>query len=193
MGRIKSALELALERTDSVQGDKNSIAKYEAKQNGKKAANEFLDDPANSIDAVLKKTESAVRDAFKEGLFEVFFARLNLPADEKDLKKLEVLGKGFGAVIANTQFPTLFKQFFAAASRYLGEVRQYDEAIKEQYEPELRRKEAELSKRLGQPVRMDPFQDPDFVAFYNKNMSGLKANYEAMLEQVREHIKELAG
>ena len=42
MGQIKSALEIALERTESVKGDKASINHFEAKQRGKKLANEFL-------------------------------------------------------------------------------------------------------------------------------------------------------
>jgi hypothetical protein len=87
----------------------------------------------------------------------------------------------------------LWKQFQALAARYLDESAQYEDAIKRQYAPQLRQKEVELSRRLGQEVRIDPFQDPEFVAFYKKNMDGLKANYEAALADVREQTAALFG
>ena len=50
MGRIKSALEIALERTESVKTDKASIGHFEAKQQGKRLANAFLEDPSKSLE-----------------------------------------------------------------------------------------------------------------------------------------------
>ena len=46
---------------------------------------------------------------------------------------------------------------------------------------------------MGRQVRIDPFQDPEFVAFYNQHMNSLKANYEAIIEQIREQAVELFG
>jgi hypothetical protein len=193
MSRIKSALELALERTEEVKGDKNSVEQYEAKQRGKKLANKFLEGEAAGLDGEIKKTKDSVREAFKQGLYDVFFARISLPVDEKDVKRLETLGKGLQTVVRDARFPALWKQFQALAARYVDESAQYDEAVRRQYAPKLRQKEAELSRRLGQEVRIDPFQDPEFVAFYNKNMEGLKANYEAVLTDVREQVSGLFG
>ena len=42
MGVIKSALEIALEKTEKVKGDKSSINQFEARQRGKKLANSFM-------------------------------------------------------------------------------------------------------------------------------------------------------
>ncbi|MCL2270275.1 MAG: hypothetical protein FWC24_02920, partial [Treponema sp.] len=56
---------------------------------------------------------------------------------------------------------------------------------RQQYAPKLRQKEEEISRRMGREVRLDPFQDPEFVAFYNQNLNALKANYQAIVDQVR--------
>jgi hypothetical protein len=191
MGRIKSALELALERTEEVKGDKSIVEQYEAKQRGKKLANKFLDGEAAGLDGEIKKTDAAVRAAFRQGLYEVFSARISLPADDGDVKLLEALGKGLQSILKDARFSSLWKQFQALAARYLDESAQYEDAIKRQYAPQLRQKEAELSRRLGQEVRIDPFQDPEFAAFYKKNMDGLRANYEAVLTDVREQVAGL--
>ncbi|MDR3356597.1 MAG: hypothetical protein LBO04_05350 [Spirochaetaceae bacterium] len=190
MGRIKSALELALERTEGVEGDKGSLEQYEAKRQGNKLANEFLENPAAPVTfgEAIRKAPGAVKAALRQGLFDVFLARISLPAYDDDLKRIDALGKGLQTLLNEPRFPALWKQFQAAAARYLDEAAQYEDAIKRQYEPQLRQKEAELSRRLGQEVRIDPFQDPDFVAFYKKNMDALKAKYEAIVRDVREQV-----
>ncbi|MDR2658497.1 MAG: hypothetical protein LBC27_00700 [Spirochaetaceae bacterium] len=190
MGKIKSALELALERTEQIHGDKNSLEQHDAKQQGKKLANEYLEgdiSPA-ALGTAVEKTPAAIKEALRQGLFDVFFARISLPQDDKDIKRLETLGKGLQVLIRNSGLPSLWKQFQTAAAHYIDEAAQYEEAIKRQYAPALRQKEEELSRRFGQDVRIDPFQDPEFLAFYKKNMDALKSNYEAIVQDAREQI-----
>jgi hypothetical protein len=191
MGRIKSALELALERTEQIQGDKSSLEQHDARQQGKKLANEYLEGVISSpaaLEAALKKTPEAMKAAVRQGLFEVFLARISLPQDENDVKRIEILGKGLQIIIHDTRLPSLWKQFQAMAARYLDDAAQYEDAIKRQFAPQLRQKEAELSQRLGQEVHIDPFQIPEFAAFYKKNMDALKSNYEAAIQDLREQV-----
>jgi hypothetical protein len=192
MGRIKSALELALERTESVKSDKGSIDQFEAKQRGKKLANAFLDgamspqNPKDGLEGELKKAPKEDLAALKQGIFDVLIAQVTLPFTKEDEKRIEAAGKGLQAVITDPHFGAVYKQFLQAISQYLGEIAQYDEAIRRQYAPKLRQKEEELARRYGRQVKIDPFQDPEFLAFYNQNMNALKANYQALADQVRE-------
>jgi hypothetical protein len=189
MGRIKSALEIALERTESVKSDKDSIGQFEAKRHGKKAANEFLDDPSRGLEEVLKKAPKEQRESLRQGIFEVLASQITLPLNKDDEKRIQTVGKGLGAVISDNRFSAQYKQFVQLLSRYLDEAEQYEKAILHQYEPKLRQKEEELTRRYGRQVRLDPFQDPEFTAFYNQNMNALKGNYQAAVEQVREEAR----
>jgi hypothetical protein len=187
MGRIKSALEIALERTESIQSDKESVGQFEVKQAGKKLANSFLDNPENvKLESEVKNTPKAQQQSLKEGIFEVLISRITLPVSKEDEKRIETVGKGLQSIINDSRFFALYKQLKDLLSRYLGETAQYEEAIKRQYAPRLRQKEEELSKRMGQPVKLDPFQDPEFVALYKQNMDSLKEKYQAAIDQVRE-------
>jgi hypothetical protein len=185
MGRIKSALEIALERTESVKSDKGSIGQFEAKQKGKKIANQYLTGEIKSLDDEIKKASKEDRPGTRQGIFDMLVSQLSLPVTEEDQKRVEAAGKGLQAVIGDSRFSGLIKQFGELLSQYLTEAAQYDEAIKRQYAPKLKQKEEELSRRMGQQVRIDPFQDPEFTAFYNQNMNQLKVNYQAAVEQVR--------
>ncbi|MDR2185716.1 MAG: hypothetical protein LBO80_08665 [Treponema sp.] len=191
MGRIKSALEIALERTDSVKGDKASIDQFEAKQRGKRLANAFLEDPKKFPDEELKKLPKEQQHAVKQGMFDVFISQITLPAIREDLDRIEAVGRGLQFILGDSRFAAFYKQFTAAAAQYLEELDQYGEAVKRQYAPKLRQKEEELSRRLGRHIQLDPFQDPEFAAFYNQNMNALKGNYEPLTAQVREQAEAL--
>ncbi|MDR2257637.1 MAG: hypothetical protein LBE14_00655 [Treponema sp.] len=193
MGRIKSALEIALERTESVKSDKASIDLYDAKQRGKKLANEFLADPDIKLEEEFKKAPKDQAASLKQGVFDVLISQIALPGSPEDAPRVEAAGKGLQKVIDNSRFAALYKQMTQAVSQYLDQAAQYEEAIRRQYAPKLRQKEEELSRRVGREVRIDPFQDPEFIAFFNQNINALKGNYEAVLNKVREEAVRLFG
>jgi hypothetical protein len=192
MGRIKSALEIALERTESVKTDKGSIDLYEAKQRGKRLANAFLEKPQESnLEGELKKTPKEQLQSLKQGIFDVLLAQIALPMVKEDEERIAAAGKGLQTIIGDSHFAAMYKQFLQAIARYLDEAANYGEAIQRQYAPKLRQKEEELSRRYGRQVKIDPFQDPELVAFFNQNINALKDNYQTMIDQVREQAQQL--
>ncbi|MDR0503269.1 MAG: hypothetical protein LBH16_08110 [Treponema sp.] len=198
MGVIKTALEIALEKTQTVKSDKSSIDQFDARQKGKKTANSFLAGEAD-IAEIIKNTPSAQRDSLRQGIFEVLITQITLPAikDEHsakppaDEKRIEAACKGLQIVINNNRIAALQKQLMQVLSQYQQEAAQYEQAIRQQYAPKLRQKEEELSRRMGREVRIDPFQDPEFIAFYNQHMNALKGNYEAVISQFKEEARKL--
>ena len=186
MGRIKSALEIALEKTETVKSDKTSINQFEAKQNGKRLANEFLGEGKKSLEEEIKKYPKNEQAGFRQGIFDVLITQLKVPDTEGDLSRVETAAKGIQAILNESRFNSMVKQLSQVLRQYMNEAGQYEEAIKRQYAPKLRQKEEELSRRLGRQIQLDPFQDPEFVSLYNQNISILKENYQAAVDQVRE-------
>jgi hypothetical protein len=191
MAQIKSALEVALERTEQVRSDRGSIELYKAKQQGMKLANQFLADTAFPLEAEIKKTPREQRASLNEGLLDGLLARLSLPYLTEDLKPLEAVGKALALALPNKgPFLALYKTFLRQIAQFPEEYKQYDRAIRQQYAPALRQKEEALSKQLGYAVKLDPMQDPEFTAFYNQNMQQLKAGYETLIAQVKQAAVE---
>jgi hypothetical protein len=184
-----------MERSGSIKGDKGSIDQFEAKQRGKKVANKFLESAgggdAVSLEQEIRKTPEGQRKAFRQGIFDVLLSRLTLPLAKDDEKRVEAAGRGLQAVIGDGKFAAVCKQLSQYLSRYMAEERQYDAALRQQYAPRLRQKEEEFTRRTGQQIRLDPFQDPEFVAFYNQNMNALKANYQQIVDQAKEQAVSL--
>ena len=192
MGVIKTALEIALERTEAVKSDKSTIDQFEAKQRGKKLANAYLAGEADLADEI-KKTDSNQRESLKQGVFDVLVSQIVLPAAKEDEKRIENVGKGLSAVINNSRFTAIYKQLTQLFSQYLQEAAHYEQAIRQQYAPKLRQKEEELSRRIGREVHIDPFQDPEFAAFYNQHMNALKGNYQTLIDQAKEEARQMFG
>ncbi|WP_461248558.1 DUF6657 family protein, partial [Treponema sp. R6D11] len=190
MGVIKTALEIALERTGAVKSDKSGIDQYEVKKRGKKLANAFLDGDADIVSEI-KKTPAQDRETLKQGIFDVLVTQIALPTANSDEKRIERLGKGLSAVINNNEFSEMYKQLTGLFAQYLQEIAQCEQMLRQQYAPKLRQKEEELSNRMGREVRIDPFQDPEFVNFYNQNMNALKTNYETVVERAREETRRM--
>jgi len=191
MARIKTALEIALEKTNSVKSDKSSINQYEAKQQGKKYAYEYLESNEANIADIIKKCPVETRESLKNGIFDALVSQIVLPGTETEQKRVDNACKGLVLLVNNNKFSAFYKQLIQILGQYLQEIAQFEEAIKRQYAPKLRQKEEELSKRLGRQVHIDPFQDPEFTAFYSQNMNALKSNYQEVIEQFREEAKRM--
>lgn len=193
MARIKSALELALERTEAVKGDRSSLEQFEARQEGKRLAGLFIEDSERSLAADLKGQPHERRDAVRKGALEVLLSQLSLPYAKEDLSRLKRIGEGVSAVTGERSMGQLFQQLGQALEQYLGDVEHYEQAIRQQFAPKLRQKEEEIARRTGRAVKIDPLQDPEFVAFYNQNMGNLRNRYQEAVDQVKAQIREMAG
>ena len=190
MGVIKTALEIALEKTESVKSDKSSIDQYEMNQKGKKLANTFLSGDVN-LQAELKKLPKEQKNSLKQGIFDVLVTQIALPDGNEGQSRLEKACQGLAEVIDKNEFSAIYRQFLQITGQYLQEAAQYEQAIRQQYAPKLKQKEDELSRRLGREVRIDPLQDPDFIAFYNQHMTALRGNYEGIVEQIKAEARRL--
>ncbi|MCL2764186.1 MAG: hypothetical protein FWD40_02745 [Treponema sp.] len=191
MGIIKTALEIALEKTETVKSDKSSIEQFEAKQKGKKLANAYIAGESVNLADELKRAAFSEKESLKQGIFDVLVTQITLPAKKEDMGKVEKLGKGLSVVIKNKEFSAMYEQLTQILSQYLQEASHYEQMVQKQYAPKLRQKEEELSRRLQREVRIDPFQDPEFIAYFNQHMNALKGNYEPVVEQAREEAKRM--
>ena len=210
MAMIKSALELALEKTKGLKVDETSLALSEAKTDGRKTANLFIEDEEMDLAAKISTKSPDLKDTFRRGVFEVLSGQIQLPSGPFDSEKFDRISKGLAALAKTTplvdarggktpqgqaekQILALMKQISAFLSKYLDEVKRVEQAIRTQWSPKLKEKQRQLSARMGQDVQIDPMSDPEFAAFYKQNVEGLKKNYSDALEQAKEDLAAMCG
>jgi hypothetical protein len=209
MAMIKSALELALERTKDIKIDEAALEAGELKVEGKKAAGRYLEDPeSGSLADALAKHPKDKRQAVREGMFETLSAQLQLPSSEESLAKVETLSAGFsalaaasgtgllggvGSAVADKRVQSLFQQLGGFFKQYLDDMRNVEQAIRKQWGPKIREKERQMSARMGQDVRIDPMSDPEFAAFYKQNVSAARDQYQQALDKAKADLSAMLG
>jgi hypothetical protein len=206
---IKSALEIALERSKDIKVDEAALEANALRVEGKKAAGRYLDDPEEgSLSDALAKYPKEKRRALREGMFDVLASQIQLPTSDASVAKLDLLSAGFsalapgagagllggvGTAVADKRVQALFQQLAGFFKQYLDDMKNVDQAIKKQWAPKIREKERQMAARMGQDVRIDPMSDPEFAAFYKQNVSAARAQYQAALDKAKEDLAAMLG
>ncbi len=208
MALIKSALELALEKTKDLKVDPAVMEANDLRQEGKKAAGLYLDQPESSD--LAKKLSSVPKDKrihLRAGMSEILLSQIQLPTNEASLGKLERIAAGYaclaegsgllggplGGAVTEKRIQAVFQQLAAFLKQYIDDMKNVEQAIKKQWAPKLREKERQMAARMGQDVRLDPMADPDFAAFYKQNVGGLRLQYEEALNKAKAELTSLIG
>lgn len=190
MSEIKSALELALERTADVKGDRSLIEAHEAKQRGMKLAGSLIDNPDTNAAAELKRMGGANGKKAREGFISVLISHLSLPAQESDLARLRTVTAGLSAVARDPgAIAAIMEQVDGLLHQYLDNKGQLVESLRQQFAPRIRQQEQEIAKQTGTPVKLDPASDPEFAKALSANMKRLQSQYNQVIEQAKEQLK----
>ncbi|HOI99335.1 MAG TPA: hypothetical protein PL118_06905 [Rectinema sp.] len=209
MAVIKSALELALERTKDLQLDESAQKLADARIEGRKAASQYLEDQT-SVDfkAILNTLEPVQRQTFLTAAFEVLINFIQLPTNSVvETEKMESIGKAIVLLcglsprfsserevkLAQQQARSLYQQILRFLSQYQEEMKRVEQAIRNQWAPKLRERERQLAAALGQNVRIDPMSDPEFAEFYRKNIESMRNNYGKALEDAKKQLADTCG
>jgi hypothetical protein len=192
MGEIKSALELALERTKDVKSDPESLRRHEAVTDGKRLYAKIRNGESVDLAATLKEQSKERRRWMRQGLFDVALSNLNLPQTEADLASLDTVGTVLDALVRDRgvlkELLGQIRQFF---SQYLDDRRQLMETLRRQFEPRMKQKEQQYAQQYGRQVKLDPSQDPEFAQALQANMEQLDGQYRGALSEVYDHLKSM--
>lgn len=195
MAIIKSAWELALEKTEGLQIDSEKIKSELTIKEGRQIAAALL----NDIDVT--KEETAERyNAFsgekkrliKEGMALTLLSNLTLPRNTlfKDTFS-KVLDLGLIIADGNEQVKEILGQLEGFFTQYLENQDDLIERLKTQFEPHLKQKEAQLRAQYGPNFTLRPEQDAEFMKILDQQLSKLDDQYTQILTQAKEQIKEL--
>ncbi len=197
MAIIKSAWELALEKTEGLQIDSEKIKSELTIKEGRQIAAALL----NDIDVT--KEETAERyNAFsgekkrliKEGMALTLLSNLTLPRNSlfKDTFS-KVLDLGLIIADGNEQVKEILGQLEGFFTQYLENQDDLIERLKTQFEPHLKQKEAQLRAQYGPNFTLRPEQDAEFMKILDQQLSKLDDQYTQILTQAKEQINELLG
>lgn len=192
MARIKSAWELALEKTENLHVDLDKIKKDNTIKLGRKICGLYI----NDIDFSMEKFKSVYeketdKTNLKEGIINSLLINLSLPKDlsfdttiDKIVEIIEFL-KDDSDELAGTL--NQIKEFF---KQYLNHQDELVNQMKEQFAPVLKQKEEQLKQQYGADYTYSAEQDKEFMKLLDDNLQKLVAQYDETLNNVKDKIKQ---
>jgi hypothetical protein len=192
MGVIKSAYEIAMENSKDIEANKELVEANRLRDEGRKLVTKVLEDPGFDVKAALKGFDAAQARLVKEGLLQSLLANLVLPLDDLGAMNTKRIGEGVSATVSDPRkVSMIFGQLDGFFKEYMGERKRLIEAIEKQYAPKLKKKEDELSRQMGRPVRINPAADPEFQSMVRQYLSQLDAKYGEVLDGAKEEIRTI--
>jgi hypothetical protein len=190
MGVIKSALEIAMENSKGIEANKELVEQNRLRDEGRKLCSKVLDDPSFDLKGALKGHDAAKAKMVKEGLMQSLLSNLVLPLDEFAMKDTKRLGDAVAAIVSDTRkVGMIFTQLDGFFKEYVAERKRVVEAVERQYAPKLKKKEDDMSRQMGRPVKINPAADPEFQSIIRQYLSQLDAKYGDALDGAKEEIR----
>jgi hypothetical protein len=194
MSEIKSALEIALQRTQDVEANKDALEANTYLTEGKKAVSKFLSEEDIDLKKLLEAFDKKHLPHVKEGAVQALLANLKLPADEMSLLQSKKAGKGFHALAADRKhLDKLLNQMEQFLADFLQERKRVVEAVDQRFRPILQQKEQAMSQQLGAKVKIDPAMDPDYQKMLRDNLTILEDRYSEVLGRVKQELRRMSG
>jgi len=192
MGVIKSALEIAMENSKSIEANKELVEANRLRDEGKKLVSRVLENAAFDLKAALKAYDTASARPVREGLLQSLLANLVLPADEFATGNTKRLGEAVAALVSDAKkVGMIFSQLDGFFKEYIGERKRLAEAVEKQYGPKLKKKEEDMSRQMGRPVKINPASDPEFQSIVRQYLSQLDAKYGEVLDGAKEELRTI--
>ena len=194
MAQIKSALEIALARTENVASDKEGLRLKELEEKGKKIASVYLNDHQ---DAKKLKTEiSAFSGEDKKIILKaartVLDSNFTLPAYDDFSIHLKILEEGYTALSGDpNQMATFFKEVAGFFKQYTDAKNQLAEALKARLEQVAKTKSQQVAAQTGMQMEIPPESLPEYAKAYRENLAKISEQYKEALDQVKEGLREI--
>lgn len=196
MAEIKSAWQIALEKTEKIKSDPASIKAHEKKDEGRKLASLLLNGE-KTVKDLQKTIKDYSRDEEKwvrEGAIDSLIANLVLPSQVVDTERLNRIKAGLGFLSGQRgRTDYIIDQIADFLKQYIENKNQVREHLLARFERSLRQKEELISKQLGAPVHLNPEQDPEFARALGDNYRQLNNQYSQALEQAKSELKRITS
>ena len=194
MSKIRSALEIALERTESVESNPEKVLEEQTIQEGQRMISKFLFEKALTIDNLKESLEDRTekeRTFLITGMANALVSNISLPQNDMYTDQLNGVKTAVKELTGNEEVDDYFLQLDSFFQQYLNHLQQLRSSLEQQHAPKLKQKQQQLAQQYGTMVELTPDQDPEFLDMYNKQRQRLEEQYRGSLEDFKHQIQQM--
>lgn len=192
MSKIRSAWEIALEKTENIEVDRDRLRREENIRKARSLAGSFLNGDEQMTASDLEKQYAEIEDqsAAREGIKLSLMQNITLSAEEDVTNRYEKL-LALASLISkgNAGVMDLMNQIISFLRQYPQHRKQLVEQLKQHFAPMLEQKAAQLKEKYGQDVPLSAENDPEFLKIAQQNLEQLAKQYEDTLKDAKEKLE----
>lgn len=195
MGKIKSAWEIALEKTEHITIDPEKIRHDEWIKKGRQLAGSYLNNIDRTIEEATTDYEACTQEekpAVTEGIRIAVMQNITLPVDDYYHDRF-VKTRNLAELISveKSQVAAVFDQLQNLFSEYIQMQDMLLQRLKEQYQPILEQKQAQYRQQYGQNITLQPEQDPEFIKLLQQHYKQMESQYQQAMEEAKQQLSAL--
>ena len=193
MGRIKSAWEIALEKTESIEVDENKIRHNANIDAIRRIAGAYLLNEEDTEESTKNNLMKFSQEDLKEALGQTIINSLSLPQSELgESKKPQRLSFLLSlALPGNVEVENFLQDILKHMAQYPHHREQMMEQLKSQFEPMLKEKEERMKAQYGEAPHLTFENDKEYREMANKYLERLQDQYQKTLDDAKEQLKEV--
>lgn len=185
MGRIKTALELAMEKMESIQVDEEKIRRQAMMDEARSIAGSYISDDHmtdDNLELRLSKFKGAALNLVSRTINEIILQNITLPS-AIEFKTRNARLSGLFSVVndGNQAAIKLLGQIMDVESQYWESMTGLLDNLKEQYKDAL----AQSS--------MAPEQNKDFMNLYQQNITQINKQFGSLLSNAKSKLSVMVG
>lgn len=192
MEKIKTALEIALERAAAMKVDPEKLLEAEHLPQGKILGARFLSNKELNLKEELLKFKPEARPYILQGLEDTFLNNLRLPRDGDSLETNRRCMEGLLQIKKNKNLlKQAFNEIEMLLQYYTRALEQAYVNLKEDFAVRLAQGKRVLSRQLGGRGNVEVEYLPEFKEEWLRFREQLAAQYEAILEEKKKYIRNI--
>ena len=196
MGKIRSAWEIALEKSEQIVVDEERIRHNADIDAIRRKAGAYLLSEEDKEEETRKELEKYDGKTLKEALAQTILNSLSLPLTEDNIsaKKEERLSFLLSlALPSSPEAQNFLSDILRHTSQYPAHKKQMLEQLKSQFQPMLQEKEERMREQYGEAPHLTFENDKECREMANKYLERLRDQYQGTLDDAKNQLKELLG
>ena len=194
MGKIRSAWEIALEKTEGMEIDQEKIRHNTEIDRIRRIAGQYItaDEGEGSEEDLRAKLSSFPSALVREALTSTIMNSMVLPQDgsavEEKTKRIRTL---LSIAFPSADILSYYDQISQHMAQYPKHKEEMMKHLKEQLEPMLRQKEETMREKYGQSVHLTIENDKESLEMVKNYIDRLNSQYQQTLDNAKENMKAL--
>lgn len=193
MALLKSAWEIALEKTEGIEADPAKIKRDMMINEGRRLAGSYLTDPeedGTQLEKAYVEASEEDRKLLRLGLAATVVLNVALPQSDEYEERIAKM-RHIAQVLDGKESTSV--QLLGQIGQFMGKYLQARDSLleraKQQYEPMYEDKKERMMQKYGKASNLPLDQDPEFLQLLQKSYNQLSSQYQQVLDQAKEQLK----